>query len=154
MQDKELYQQILGLSSPWTVSDVQLDHDAQEIRVHVEHPRGAKFQCPECATECPCFDHAPERRWRHLDSCQFKTVLIAKSPRVDCPTHGVRNASLPWAEKGSRFTLLFERRAIDVLLSAQTVKGAQAILRTSWDETRGTSSRRPSPEERAERSRR
>ena len=135
MQDKELYQQILGLSSPWTVSDVQLDHDSQEIRVGVEHARGAKFCCPECSAELPCHDHAAERRWRHLDSCQFKTVLIARTPRVKCPEHGVRNATLPWAEKGSRFTIMFERFAIDVLMAAQTVKGAQGILRTSWDET-------------------
>ena len=135
MQDKELYQQILGLSSPWLVSDVQLDHQAQEVRVRVEHPRGAKFCCPDCGTELACHDHADERRWRHLDSCQFKTVLIARTPRVKCPEHGVKNAAVPWAEKGSRFTLMFERFAIDVLLAAQTVKGAQTILRTSWDET-------------------
>lgn len=135
MQDKELYQQILGLLSPWSVSDVQLDHQAQEIRVRVEHPRGAKFCCPECGTELACHDHADERRWRHLDSCQFKTVLIARPPRVKCPEHGVKNATVPWAEKGSRFTLMFERFAIDVLLATQTVKGAQRILRTSWDET-------------------
>jgi len=135
VQDKELYQQILGLSSPWAVADVQLDLEAQEIRVRVEHPRGAKFRCCECESECPIHDHADERRWRHLDSCQFKTVLIATPPRVKCPTHGVKNAVLPWAEKGSRFTMLFERFAIDVLLACQTVKGAQGILRTSWDET-------------------
>ena len=40
MQDKDLYQQILGLKSPWTVSDVQLDHDQSEIRIRVEHARG------------------------------------------------------------------------------------------------------------------
>lgn len=135
MQDKELYQHILGLSSPWTVADVQLDHEAEEIRVRVEHPRGAKFRCPDCDCDCPIHDHAAERRWRHLDSCQFKTLLIAAPPRVKCPRHGVKNASLPWAEKGSRFTMLFERFAIDVLQAAQTIKGAQGILRTSWDET-------------------
>lgn len=47
MQDKDLYQQILGLPSPWTVSDVKLDYEAEEVRVHVEHPRGVKFQCPD-----------------------------------------------------------------------------------------------------------
>lgn len=106
-----------------------------ESRVRVEHPRGAKFRCPECDCDCPIHDHAAERRWRHLDSCQFKTLLIAAPPRVKYPTHGVKNASLPWAEKGSRFTMLFERYAIDVLQAAQTIKCAQAILRTSWDET-------------------
>ena len=135
MQDKELYQQILGITSPWSVSSVELDHSAQEIRVHVEHPRGAKFCCPECQTELPCHDHAEERRWRHLDSCQFKTILIARQPRVNCPEHGVKTAIVPWAAKNSRFTMLFERFAIDVLLMTQTVQGAQTILRTSWDET-------------------
>ncbi len=46
MQDKELYQQILGLSSPWTVVDVHLDHEAQEIRAQVEHARRVKFIAP------------------------------------------------------------------------------------------------------------
>ena len=61
MQDKELYQQILGLSSPWKVTDVELDRASSEIRVKVDHPRGSKFCCPECKTELPCHDHAEER---------------------------------------------------------------------------------------------
>lgn len=28
MQDKELYEQILGLESPWSVREVDLDHEA------------------------------------------------------------------------------------------------------------------------------
>lgn len=135
MQDKELYQAILGLVSPWTVSEVDMDIESGEIRVHVSHPRGTKFGCPECERQLPCYDHAEARSWRHLDSCQFKTLLIARVPRVNCPEHGVRNVSVPWAEKSSRFTFLFERLAIDVLLATQTVKGAMGILRTTWDET-------------------
>lgn len=135
MQDRELYEQILGLESPWSVSGVELDAEAGEIRVRVEHPRGARFCCPDCGKELACHDHAGERRWRHLDSCQYKTLLVASPPRVKCPEHGVKNAPVPWAEKSSRFTLLFERFAIDVLLATQTVKGAQGVLRTSWDET-------------------
>ncbi len=36
MQDKELYQQILGLSSPWKVTDVELDRASSEIRVKAD----------------------------------------------------------------------------------------------------------------------
>lgn len=135
MQDKELYQAILGLQSPWTVREVRLDQEAEEIEVFVEHPRGTKFRCPECQTELPCHDHAEERRWRHLDSCQFKTILVAAPPRVKCPEHGVKTVLVPWAEKHSRFTMLFERFAIDMLLATQTVKGAMSILRLKWDQT-------------------
>lgn len=137
MQDKELYQHILGLKSPWTVSAVELDHEQEEIRVRVVHESGAKFRCPECDAELSCHDHAEERRWRHLDSCQFKTYLVARVPRVKCPEHGVKTAPVPWAGKHSRFTLMFERFAIDVLLSTQTVTGAMKILRTGWDQTWG-----------------
>lgn len=135
MQDKELYQQILGLNSPWSVTDVELVAAEEEIRVHVDHPRGTKFCCPECEQKLPCHDHAEERRWRHLDSCQFKTILVARLPRVKCPQHGVKTVHVPWAEKHSRFTMLFERFAIDVLQCTQTVTGGMKILRTSWDET-------------------
>ena len=135
MQDKELYQQILGLKSPWSVREVELDVANSEIRVNVTHPRGAKFCCPECQTSLACHDHVEERRWRHLDSCQFKTILTARVPRVKCPEHGVKIVDVPWAEKHSRFTILFERLAIDVLLATQTVKGAMSILGTKWDQT-------------------
>ena len=54
-----------------------------------------------------------------------------------CPEHGVKTARVPWAEKHSRFTLMFERFAIDVLQSAQAVTGAMSILRTGWDQTWG-----------------
>ena len=68
---------------------------------------------------------------------QFQTILKARVPRVNCPEHGVKQTDVSWAEKGSHFTLLFERLAIDVLLATQTVTGAMAILGTKWDQTWG-----------------
>ena len=66
---------------------------------------------------------------------QFRTILHARPPRIHCPEHGVKQAILPWAEKSSRFTIFFERFAIDALQATQTVEGAQGILRTRRDET-------------------
>ena len=50
-----------------------------------------------------------------MDSCAFLTYLHACPPGVSCPEHGVRQVRLPWAEPHARFTVLFERLAIDVL---------------------------------------
>lgn len=135
MHETDFYEQILGLIDPWCVADVRLDMESQQVDVFVEHADETKFRCPECESELTCYDHTPARQWRHLDTMQFKTILHARTPRVKCPEHGVKQVRLPWAEKSSRFTLLFERFAIDVLLATQTVKGAQSILKTSWDET-------------------
>ena len=133
MESKELYQCLLGLSSPWTVESVELDMAKQRVDVQVGHPAATRFACPDCGRELAVYDHQAERVWRHLDSCQFMTYLHAKPPRVECPEHGVRQARLPWAEAGSRFTHLFEVLAIE-MLQAANVKRAAAILRISWDQ--------------------
>ena len=137
MQDRELYQQILGLRSPWSVAAIHLDVERRRVEVSVEHPEGTQFGCPECGCSLACYDHVPEREWRHLDTMQFQTILKARVPRVNCPEHGVKQTDVSWAEKGSHFTLLFERLAIDILLATQTVTGAMAILGTKWDQTWG-----------------
>jgi transposase len=140
MQDTALYQYLLGLQSPWTVSRVNLDMNGQRVDVWAEHPEDTAWVCPHCAKTLPLYDHAEERTWRHLDSCQFQTHLHARIPRVACGEHGVVQVTVPWAEPRSRFTLLFERLAIDVL-SQCDVSGATRILRISWDAAWGVMQR-------------
>ena len=136
MQDTALYEYLLGLKSPWTVSRVNLDVKGQRVDVWAEHPEDASWECPQCSKKLALYDHAEERTWRHLDSCQFQTHLHARIPRVECGEHGVVQVMVAWAEPRSRFTLLFERLAIDVL-SQCDVTGATRILRISWDEAWG-----------------
>lgn len=135
MEDRELYQTILGLTSPWEVERVELDEAEQSVQVWVQEATGTVFSCPECGTESPMYDRS-ERRWRHLDTCQFTTVLCARVPRVECGVHGVKTVRVPWAEKGSRFTLLFERLAIAWLKEATPTAVARR-LGLSWDEANG-----------------
>ncbi len=126
MDSIELYRQLLGVTTPWTVERVEMDVPRLRVDVYLGHANGARFTCPECDVELSVYDHADERTWRHLDSCHFQTLLHARPPRVQCPAHGVRQARLPWAEPGGRFTNLFEALAIDVLL-ATDVKNAATI---------------------------
>lgn len=133
MRDTELYRHLLALEPPWTVSRVELDVKGGRVEVFAEHSRPKTWPCPECGAACGLHDHDEERVWRHLDSCQFLTFLHARVPRVQCPEHGVRQVRVSWAEPRSRFTVLFERLAIDVLLETD-VAGAAKILRLSWDE--------------------
>jgi transposase len=50
--------------------------------------------------------------------------------------HGIRQVRVPWALPASRFSLAFEKHAIDTLLEAD-VLGAARLLRISWDEAWG-----------------
>lgn len=133
MQDSDLYAQILGIRSPWRVDRVELRMEHNEVHVFLGHAPDLRWPCPECGTDCTLHDHQPERQWRHLDTCQLKTILHAEPPRSNCSEHGARVVKLPWAEPGSRFTLLFEALAIHWLL--QTSKsGMLRTMNLSWDE--------------------
>jgi len=136
MKDTALYRHLLGISPPWTVARVDLDVKGLRIDVHLAHREGYQWECPECKEPCGLHDHADERVWRHLDSCQFRTLVHARVPRITCREHGVRVVQVPWAEAGSRFTQHFETFAIDVLKEA-TVSGAAKLLGLSWDEAHG-----------------
>lgn len=134
MQDKDLYFQVLGLMKPWQVKEVRLNLEEQEIQVWIDWPEGQGGICPQCQKDSVIYDHAEERKWRHLDTCQFKTILRSCVPRVNCEEHGVSTMRVPWAEPHGRFTMLFERFAIDVLQACQNREKGRSILKISWDE--------------------
>ena len=94
---------------------------------------GSAAQCPECGRECSIHDRAPERTWRHLDTMQFVTLIRARTPRANCPEHGVKTMTVPWAAPQGRFTLHFERFAIEVLLACASVQQACQLLGIGWE---------------------
>jgi transposase len=136
MQDHELYRRILGIEAPWFVDAVDLQLESGEIHVYLRHHQMIEWACPECGTACKLYDHQAERRWRHLDTCQYQTILHAEPPRSECRDHGVKVVRLPWAEPSSRFTALFEGLALE-WLKAASQKAVAELLQLSWDEIHG-----------------
>ena len=136
MQDHELYRRILGIEAPWQVERVELKLQQGEVHVYLAHQNKPEWACAECGALGPLYDHQAEREWRHLDTCQYRTILHAAPPRTQCPKHGVRVVKLPWTEPGSRFTALFEALAIAWLKHASQ-KAVAERLQLSWDEIHG-----------------
>ena len=107
-----------------------------EVHVYLAHQDNHEWACAVCGALGPLYDHQPERVWRHLDTCQYRTILHALPA-----TYAVRRArraggEVPWAEPGSRLTELFEALAIEWLKHASQ----QAVgdrLQLSWDEIHG-----------------
>lgn len=100
MKDKDLYAQILGITYPWLVRDMELRLQANEVIIQLELASGCALTCPLCGKVAPGYD-SRRRRWRHLDTCQYRTVLVADVPRVECKEHGVHQVDIPWSEPGS-----------------------------------------------------
>lgn len=130
MRDVDLYAQILGLSVPWEVTAVDLDRAAGQLVVKVSLSEGAQLNCPHCGRDSPGYDRRV-RRWRHLDTCQYVTILEAEVPRLSCPEHGVTTAAVPWAEPDCGFTQLFEALVIDWLKEA-SIQAVARQLGLSW----------------------
>ena len=125
------YQQLLGLPSTWNVDDVDLSLPHKRVTIKLKYV-GQDVKCPECKVSCSIYDHAPEQRWRHLDTIQFETILVARLPRVNCKEHGVKTASAPWADKHSRFTLMFEGFVVQLLQHCAGTQAVASMLRLSW----------------------
>jgi transposase len=139
MRDTDLYARILGIESPWRVTEVELRLSTGEVEVKVEYGGSAAVDCPECGAAASRYD-SRVRRWRHLPTCQYMTILAAEVPRVRCPEHGVKTLVVPWSEPGSGFTALFEALVIDWLREA-TIQAVARQLGLSWDEVDGVMQR-------------
>lgn len=126
------YRLLLGLDSDWEVQEVDLSLEGRRLEIVLEFV-GRELVCPDCGQASGRHDLAPERSWRHLDTMQFETVIRARLPRCACAKCGVKTTAVPWADKHSRFTLMFEAFAIRVLQACSSVKKAAELLRLNWE---------------------
>ncbi len=113
MEAKDVFTLGLGLSAPWRLAGQRLDMEKRPHELHFEvvAERGALFACPDCQRACKAHDFA-SFTWQHLNFFQHHCFITARVPRVDCPDHGVKRVTVPWARPDSRFTLLFEQAAL------------------------------------------
>ena len=105
---EEFFSMLLGISSPWKLSDIQLEQGKKTVRVYIDFERGTKFECPVCSTKCVVHD-SNYRAWRHLDIIDYKLYLMIKIPRIKCSEHGVKTIrEISWGRINSHFSHLFE----------------------------------------------
>lgn len=139
MNDTKVFQALLGATEPWMVEAVEMDTQRESVTIELGLKAGTVWGCPVCQKRMHV--HGWERRrWRHLDTQQFKTWIIADVPTVLCEEHGAQQVRVPWAEPYARFTLLFEELAIAMLQAMTTAAGTRR-LGISWDEADGIKQR-------------
>ena len=83
----------LNLPHPRRISQVEFkptEDASMELHIHIAFQRGGKFPCSQdhCGKSFPAY--------------------------IQCEKHGVKTVQVPWARKGSGFTLLFESWVIEV----------------------------------------
>ncbi|MCL4768062.1 MAG: ISL3 family transposase [Hyphomicrobiaceae bacterium] len=127
MRDTDLFQLALGITSPWFVTAADFDAAKKRLDIRVDFKVGSRFACPDCKADGRPVHDTTEKTWRHLDFFQHQAFLTARVPRVTCPECGVRQVDVPWARKGSGFTLLFEALAMTLITHMPVAAAARLV---------------------------
>ncbi|QNK79704.1 ISL3 family transposase [Nakamurella sp. PAMC28650] len=133
MRGVTIWRKLLGVEQ-LQVLDMEWEGAAgqQVLVVSVRPSKGARSRCSRCRRRRPGYDQGGgTRRWRSLDWGSTMVFLQAAAPRVNCRTHGVVVAAVPWARPGARATRAFEDQC--AWLAAHTASSVVAqLMRTSW----------------------
>jgi len=132
MKDTQLYEQLLGLSKPWSVSRVEVDLEHNRVTVHVQCKRGVVWGDPETGCDRAHVHGWVQREWRHLDTCQLETRIVAEVPRLKYKSGRVENAAVPWSERYSRITLMMEAFVVRLLQAASNVSRVASLINLDW----------------------
>jgi transposase len=132
MKDTQLYEQLLGLSKPWSVGRVEVELERNRITVHVQCDRGVVWGDPETGQDRAHVHGWVQREWRHLDTCQFETRIVAEVPRLKYKSGRVEDAAVPWAERYSRITLMMEAFVVRLLQAAANISRVASLIKLDW----------------------
>ncbi len=131
MRDVSLWRGLLGVEKT-VIERVEYDEDARVLVAHVRPTSRQRGRCGLCRRRCPGYDAGPgRRRWRSLDLGTTVAMLEAESPRVECRSHGVVVAHVPWARHDAGHTLAFDDQV--AWLATQASKSAATqLMRIAW----------------------
>ena len=103
-----LFKVALNLEDPWYITSMDFSVEGRQLDIHVDFKSGNKFPCAKCEKPSYSVHDTIGRTWRHLNFFQFKTYIHCRVPRTKCEDCGVKQVKVPWARKGSGFTLLMD----------------------------------------------
>ena len=129
MTDKNFFYEALGLFDPWTITSIELDTKAETVVVNVGIKKKTKWA--QDGKLLPIHDYTT-RSWRHLDTMQLETTIVAKVPRVRYPDGTTGVVPVPWAGTRSRWSTAFERKAICVIQVCSSLSAACRLLDLGW----------------------
>lgn len=124
---EEIFKIALGLQDPWQIKSIDFDLSTMILNIEIGFKRGHKFQMPD-GNFYSAYDTV-KRSWEHLNFFQHKCFISCKVPRVKQLDGKIITQSVPWARKGSGFTLLFEAYAMLLIESEMPVNRVGKLLK-------------------------
>jgi len=136
---EKFYENLLGLKDGWSVGSVEQNNNKQEVTVNVSYDVPGSYKYPKCWKEAAYHD-TRERTIRHLDTCDYKTWIKVRYPRVKCPLCGTVAVAPPFAATSSHFSKAFEWRIVQLCHSSSVQKVAKDLC-IEWHVIKGIKER-------------
>lgn len=134
MIPEKVFHQILALGEAWRVRQVEYLEKESKVLIQVEEtPKlWAAESCPHCPSKLVGgYDHAPERRWRHLNVCQLNSEIVCALPRGQCrQCRKVYTVRAPWEGRSRGLTQEFEAFALTLMREMPVSKAGEILGET------------------------
>ena len=131
MIPEKVFHQILALGDAWRVTTVDYVEQERKVSIHIEETPQlwAREQCPHCRChQVGGYDHAPERRWRHLNVCQLESEIVCALPRGQCKgCRKVFTVRAPWEGRSPHCTQEFEAFALTLAREMPVSKAGEIL---------------------------
>jgi transposase len=126
---EHLFQQALGLVSPWYVTRVVFD-PVDGITIKIDFERGSRFSIGDDPTVYAVYD-TQQKRYRHVNFFEHQCTLVARIPRVELPDGSTRVVEAPWTGHLRGFTLLMEALVLTLASNGMTFSEVSRVLQLS-----------------------
>lgn len=125
---KEIFKIALDLRPPWEIKEIRFERNnsKKELHIYLDFLSGSKFK-GEDGNSYTAYDTV-ERSWQHLNFFEHKCFLHARVPRVKQGDGKIKTQQVPWARKGSGFTLMFEAYAMLLIENEMPVSKVAKLL--------------------------
>ena len=108
MYTKSVFSAILGLSSHWCITGVNIARPENRLEIRVGTSNGALFACPVCRGEAEIVSQE-EAQWQHDNILNLHAHIRATLPMTFCCRCGIHRVLAPWETPKSQFKPLVEQ---------------------------------------------
>lgn len=134
MIPEKVFEKILVLGNGWRVERVDYVEKESKVLIQIQETAGlwAAESCPHCQSQAVGgYDHAPERRWRHLNVCQLQSEIVCALPRGQCQQcQKVYTVRAPWEGRSRGLTQEFEAFALTLAREMPVSKAGEILGET------------------------
>jgi len=134
MIPEKVFHQILALGQGWRVPQADYVDKESKVLIRVENTPAlwTTEKCPHCGRQTvQGYDHAPERRWRHLNVCQLQSEIVCRLPRGRCGAcEKIYTVRAPWEGRSRGLTQEFEAFALTLMREMPVSKAGEILGET------------------------